>query len=49
MKGAIDPLEVAEMSAEYTVEKIQPVEVPGLLVPRSLVFIEINNGGSRGQ
>ena len=42
MKGAIDPREVAAMSAEYTVEKIQPVQVPGLSGPRSLVFIVTN-------
>ncbi len=46
MKGAIDPLEVAAMSADFTIEKIEPVKVPELSASRSLAFIVINNGGS---
>jgi 16S rRNA (guanine527-N7)-methyltransferase len=38
MKGVIDPLEVAAIPAGFTIEKIQPVQVPGIVEPRSLIF-----------
>ncbi len=39
MKGVIDPAEIAALSADYTIEKIESMTVPGPNVSRSLVFI----------
>ncbi len=39
MKGIIDPAELADLPSDYRVEKIEPVQIPGLAAARSLVFI----------
>lgn len=41
MKGVIDSVEVTSVSSDYTIEKIEPVMVPGLAAARTLVFISI--------
>lgn len=45
MKGVIDPAEVAAVSSSYTIEKMVSVKVPGLTAERTLVFINITQGG----
>jgi len=39
MKGVIDPTEIKAVPSDYVIEKIEPVEVPGLTAKRTLVFI----------
>ena len=42
MKGIIDPEELADLPDGYVIEKIEPVQIPGLAAARSLVFIAHN-------
>lgn len=48
MKGIIDPAEVTSVSSNYTIEKIEPIKVPGLAAERTLVFISITQKGDVG-
>jgi 16S rRNA (guanine527-N7)-methyltransferase len=48
MKGIIDPAEVAAVSSNYVIEKIESVRVPGLSAERTLVFINITQKGGIG-
>ncbi len=48
MKGIIDPVEVAVVSSDYTIEKIESLRVPGLSRERNLVFINITQKGDVG-
>ncbi|HEV2524027.1 MAG TPA: 16S rRNA (guanine(527)-N(7))-methyltransferase RsmG [Gammaproteobacteria bacterium] len=48
MKGIIDPAEVAMVSSDYTIEKMVSVQVPGLTVERTLVFMSITQKGDFG-
>jgi 16S rRNA (guanine527-N7)-methyltransferase len=48
MKGIIDPAEVAMVSSDYTIEKIASVQVPGLSVERTLVFMRLTQTGDVG-
>lgn len=45
MKGVIDPAEVANVSSDYVIEKIVPVQIPGLAAQRTLVFMCISQKG----
>lgn len=42
MKGVLDPAEVAAIPSAFTVEKIVPVGVPGVIGARHLIFIAAN-------
>jgi 16S rRNA (guanine527-N7)-methyltransferase len=48
MKGVINPAEVTMVSSDYTIEKMEPVQVPGLAAERTLVFISITQKGDVG-
>jgi hypothetical protein len=48
MKGIIDPAEVAMVSSDYTIEKTASVQIPGLAVERTLVFMSITQKGDSG-
>ncbi len=39
MKGVIDATEVADVSSDYTIEQIVPLQVPELAAERALVFM----------
>lgn len=45
MKGVIEPTEVAAVSSDYTIEKMESLHVPGLSRERNLVFISITQKG----